>query len=111
MRKKVITVAAIVLAVSTVSVGCGSTIQKVSGTINDAIQTQEFADAADGVADVLWKFATQMGNALGDFCKDTFGGDSNDAETPDTDSTESDDADRSEEADMADSASTEENNG
>lgn len=86
MRKKVATAVLVILVASTATVGCGRTIQRVAGTINGVVQTEEFATAADSVSDTLWKFATGLADAVCDFCKDAFGDGSGGqgTENPDT---------------------------
>lgn len=91
MRKKVATAVLVILIASAATVGCGRTIQRVAGTINGVVQTEEFATAADNVSDALWEFATGLADAVCDFCKDAFGGGSGNQETENPDAGETSD--------------------
>lgn len=89
MGRKIATIAAVALIASTATIGCGSTIQKVSGTINNVVQTDEFANAADSISDTVWGLMTTVADAVCDFCKNAFGdGDTSKPETPDAGNTE-----------------------
>lgn len=88
MGRKIATIAAVTLIASTATIGCGSTIQKVSGTINNMVQTDEFANAADSISNTVWGLMTTVADAVCDFCKNAFGdGDTSKPETPDAGST------------------------
>lgn len=72
--KKGIAVIGVVAILSASTAGCGSTIQRVSTEVNNAIQTKEFADTADKVSEATWHFAVYIANQLSDFCEKQFGG-------------------------------------
>lgn len=90
MRKKIVTVVLVAVIASTATVGCGRTIQRVAGTINGVVQTDEFATAADSVSDALWNLATSLADAVCDFCKGAFGGNGDNQETENLDTEKSD---------------------